>query len=79
MGILDKLFGGSRDKAEAPTREKPACPHGVLVPRWDNLDDIGHEDKVAYFLCESCEEKFSSEEARLLRETAVEKLVGQTS
>lgn len=78
MGIFDKLFGGKEKESATATMEKPPCPHGVMVPRWDNIDDIGHDDKVAYFVCESCEEKFSPEEAKTLRDTAVERLVGGT-
>ena len=76
MGIFDKIFGGKEKDVPAATIEKPPCPHGVMVPRWDSIDDIGHEDKVSYFTCESCDEKFSPEQAITLRATAVERLVG---
>lgn len=76
MGIFDKIFGGKEKDATVATIEKPACPHGVMVPRWDSIDDIGHEDKATYFICESCEEKFSPDEAKALRQGAVERLIG---
>lgn len=76
MGIFDKIFGGKEKESAAATIEKPPCPHGAMVSRWDSIDDIGHDDKVSYFTCESCGDKFSPDEAKALRETAVDRLIG---
>jgi hypothetical protein len=51
-----------------------ACPHVTLVARWDNADDIGHEDRASSLRCEACSQEFSLEEATHLRETEAERL-----
>jgi hypothetical protein len=76
VGLFDKIFGGSKEKSDTAVIEKPACLHTALVPRWDSIDDIGHEDRVTYFICEGCEERFSPEEAQAHRAAATEKLIG---
>jgi len=76
MGIFDKLFGGAKEKAATAVIEKPPCLHAALVPRWDSVDDIGHEDRVDHYICEACGERFTPAEAQTLRETAAEKLIG---
>jgi hypothetical protein len=81
MGLFDKLFGHGQSKAEKmideeplTVAESPPCPHSVLSPRWDSAADLGNKDKATAFVCEACGETFSPEEARLLRETEVERL-----
>ncbi len=72
MGILGKLFGGGNKTttvttaADAPSLE---CPHAVLVPRWENVQDMGIEDKATRYMCESCKQMFSPEQANELRAT----------
>jgi len=66
MGLFSK-----RSK-EPETMEMPPCPHTVLLTRWDSIDDIGHEDRATYYICEACQEKFSPEEAKLIRESGLE-------
>lgn len=72
MGILSKLFGGgNKASTSAATAETPSleCPHAVLVPRWENVQDMGIEDKATRYMCESCKQMFSPQEATQLRET----------
>ena len=78
MGIFDKLFGGSKEKPKAETAviEKPECLHGVLVPRWDSIDDIGKDDRVDHYVCEACGETLTPAEAKSIQEKAAERLVG---
>jgi hypothetical protein len=38
------------------------CPHGVRLPHWDNNADLGHMDRVSYFVCESCGEVLSPQQ-----------------
>jgi hypothetical protein len=79
MGLFDKLFGGSKEKeraADTAVAEKPPCLHTALVPRWDSIDDIGHDDRVDHYICEACGEKFSPAQAASMRESAAERLVG---
>jgi hypothetical protein len=82
MGFLDKLFGKSKT-AEAggatATVEAPLCPHSVLVPRWDSIEDMGREDKATHFLCEACGRSFTPGEAAQLRASEAERLASITA
>ena len=51
-----------------------ACPHTSMVPRWDNLDDMGHEDRISGYRCDSCHESLSAEQGHQLRESEAERL-----
>ena len=69
MGILDRLLGRKSDsapEATVTTTEEPpvqeVCPHGSLVPRWDEPADLGNNEKVSRYLCESCGATLSREE-----------------
>jgi hypothetical protein len=73
MGLLDKLFGGKSKESAAPTITVE-CPHAVLVPRWENVQDMGHEDKITRYMCEACHEEFTPEVATRLRDTINERL-----
>jgi hypothetical protein len=57
-----------------PTTDAPPCEHLVLIPRWDNVDDIGREDRVAGERCEACGADFTPEEAAHLRATEASRL-----
>jgi hypothetical protein len=46
----------------------------MLTPRWDSLDDIGHEDRATSFHCESCDRFFSLEETQELRRNEAERI-----
>jgi hypothetical protein len=74
MGMLDKLL--HRDStAETEEAETPvACPHGVLLPRWDSAEDMGKEDRISSYRCDSCGESFDPEEASIIRSTTAAKL-----
>lgn len=78
MGFLDKLFGRKGETAMAPPEERPAgtaveeapCPHGSLVPRWDQPADMGKSELVSTYVCESCGSSFSREEGERLMAAA---------
>ena len=81
MGILSKLFGRGKAPRSAAAIEAPPCPHVTLVPKWGNVADMGHEDKVSSFACDACHQSFTrdeglalraSEAARLLRDVATD-------
>lgn len=75
MGFLAKLFGGKKQEdtavAEAPPLE---CPHSVLVPRWETVQDMGIEEKASRYMCEACHEEFTPEKARELRDSTGDRL-----
>jgi hypothetical protein len=75
MGLLGKIFGGGSKKTVAtvdtPTVE---CPHAVLVPRWENVQDMGIEAKATRWMCESCKQIFTPDEATHLRATLAERV-----
>jgi hypothetical protein len=73
MGLLGKLFGGKTKVAES-LAVAVECPHAVLVPRWDSVQDMGHEDKITRYMCESCHEEFLPDVAAQLRDTINERL-----
>jgi hypothetical protein len=73
MGLLDKLFGGKKQEAVAEVTPVN-CPHSVLVPRWDSVQDMGIEEKATRYMCESCKEMFDPAEAQHLRDTLAERI-----
>ena len=73
MGLLAKLRGQSTPSASAPA-DDPPCPHVTLVPRWDTVADMGHEDKISSYLCDGCQQTFTAAEGRELRQTEAERL-----
>jgi transposase-like protein len=77
MGFLDKVF--NKEKKEEAVVETPPCPHSVLVPRWDSIDDMGKEEKATHFVCEACQETFSPEDASRLRASEAARLSEITS
>jgi hypothetical protein len=63
MGLFDKLFTKDREVGT----EFYVCSHASLRPRWDSVNDIGHDDRATSFVCESCQESFTPEQAQALR------------
>jgi hypothetical protein len=75
MGLLDKLFGSKSKESETSYSSAVAeCPHAVLVPRWENVKDMGVEDKITRYMCEACLSEFTPEEAAKLRDSINERL-----
>jgi hypothetical protein len=74
MGLLSKLFGGKSKEPVATTVVTGECIHAVLVPRWENVQDMGHEDKISRYMCESCHEEFTPDVAMHLRDTINERM-----
>jgi transposase-like protein len=46
----------------------------VLVPRWENVQDMGIEAKATRWMCESCKKMFTPDEANTLRATLAERV-----
>lgn len=60
--MLRKLFKSDEKKTEEI--EAPPCPHTALVPRWDNIDDMGKQDKASSYFCQGCNATFTPEDAQ---------------
>jgi hypothetical protein len=45
-----------------------------MTPRWNSVDDIGHEDRATSFRCESCGQSFTPDDAREVRAAGAERL-----
>lgn len=73
MGLLDKFFGSKTKEADSPAITVE-CPHAVLVPRWENVKDMGVEDKITRYMCEACHEEFTPEAAVQLQASINERL-----
>lgn len=73
---LPKLFGG-KEPPEQPHDERPDqvfepvgdtnCPHLVMVPRWDRVEDMGDESKAVGYRCYACGVSLSLDEAEEAR------------
>jgi len=74
MSFLRKLFGGGKTSRVAQPTVTVDCPHAALVPKWDNVQDMGSEAKATSFNCDACHKEFTPDEARTLRETLAERL-----
>ena len=82
MGFLDGLFGKKPKEQEARAASAITvadCPHVMLAPRWDNVADIGHEDRATGFVCSGCNSLFTVDEAAKLRATEKERLEAELS
>lgn len=75
MNFLKRLH---RDRTEQAPRASEAldheCPHSVLIPRWEDMADMGNESRASSFRCDACGEEFTPGEARALRATEAERL-----
>src|SRR5437763_6424838 len=76
MGLLNKIFDKKEKEAEPveTVQQSVECPHTVLIPRWDSVQDMGDESKATAFLCESCGVAFNQAEAAQLKAEASDKL-----
>ena len=73
MGLFG-LFGGKKEQVAV---EAPPCPHGMLVPHWETVQDMGIESKATRYLCDACHQEFTPEEAARMRGSMTEMLVAQ--
>jgi hypothetical protein len=67
MGLLGKLL---KKPVEAQTLTAPSCSHRMLLARWDNVEDMGHEERVTGYRCEGCGEMFTADAGRELMNMA---------
>ena len=62
------------DEPALEEEDAPPCPHVALSPRWENLDDMGREDRISSFVCQSCAEEFTPRQVDELRATEAERI-----
>jgi hypothetical protein len=75
MGFLNKLFGkGESATMESPPEVTTTCLHTSLTGRWDSVEDMGHEDKVTGWSCQSCGQNFTPAEGRALRRSEADRV-----
>ena len=68
MGLLGKLL--RKPESSSDTLTAPVCSHRILIARWDNPEDMGHEERVTGYRCETCHEQFTAELGRELMNMA---------
>jgi hypothetical protein len=73
MSLLDKLLHRTKPVV-SPTVASGPCLHVTLVPKWDSVADMGHEDSVSSYKCDSCGQSFTAVEGRVLRQSEAERL-----
>jgi hypothetical protein len=56
--------------------QRAPCMHGALVPRWDSVADMGHEDRATSYRCDSCGAEYTPDEVHALRAEAFDRLKG---
>ena len=76
MGFMRRLLGKSA-ATTVNAQIAALCPHSALVPKWDSVGDMGHEEKATSYACDACHESFTPSEARALRQTEAERLKQQ--
>jgi hypothetical protein len=64
------------DKDYIPPQPDAVCLHTDLIARWDDAADMGHEDKISGYRCESCHKTFTPAEAAALRSGEAERVQG---
>ena len=71
------LFSRRQNAQDAAPQERGPdveCPHTSLVPHWNRMEDIGHEDRATEYRCDSCHTSFSHADADRLRASEAERL-----
>ena len=74
MGLLTKLLHREDAPEATAATEAPVCVHTILLPRWESVDDMGHEEKATGFHCDTCGQDFTPEEAARLRASEGDRL-----
>lgn len=75
MGFLNKLFGKGESATMAGQPETTTtCLHTSLTGRWDSVEDMGNENKVTGWSCQSCGQTFTPAEGRALRRSEADRV-----
>ena len=65
MNIFGNLWTRRQKQKEIPPPKR--CSHSSLVPHWDRVEDMGHNERADFFICDSCAQIFSQDEASAMR------------
>jgi hypothetical protein len=68
MGLIDMLRRQPADSSDA------GCLHGVLSPRWDDVADMGCDERASSFRCQSCSAEFAPDEVFGVRQEVTSRL-----
>jgi hypothetical protein len=71
---MEAELDGQRANRAAAAPAAASCPHIVLVPRWEKAADMGHEERATGYTCEVCQQVFTAEAGRTLRQTEAERV-----
>ena len=74
MSLFSKLFGRKASTVTVPEEQPLPCLHVGLVPQWNSGTDIGVEARASRFVCPTCAQDFTPDEARALRESEADRL-----
>lgn len=74
MSIITRLLHRDEHPSAATTEVKAECAHAVLLPHWDKLEDMGHEELASGFRCDACGADFAPDRAQLMREQEAARL-----
>lgn len=69
-----ELAAQRTDRAGPPPLADGSCPHTALVPGWDSVADMGHEERSTGYTCEACQQQFTAEAGRVLQQTEAARL-----
>lgn len=63
-------FWTRRERLKEKMSEQQAkpCMHATLVPHWDRAEDMGHNERAIFFICDSCTQIFSPDDVADLRQ-----------
>jgi hypothetical protein len=74
MRLWKRLFSTNAGTSPEDRDLAASCPHVVLIPRWDDANDVGDVERATAFRCEACGSQFDPFEAKLLRATEAERV-----
>ena len=78
MGIINRMFNRhASDASHRPEPSMKGasmpdnvervvdgtCAHVAITPRWDNIDDMGHDDRASSWVCDACHATLTPAEA----------------
>jgi len=72
FGLFKRRHAAEQDRAHRA--DVSACLHTALIPRYESVADMGHEDRATGFHCEVCGSTFTPAEAFALRRTEADRI-----